>query len=199
MSLPIFFILLLSLFLSGCGTEEQRLPSDEYKEEVTLSSFSLNDNYIYWEIRVGNMFHQEEDEDEVILRYDDEVLSELTPAQIKLLENADTNNGFDAYCAPGYCPVYGVALLVDSVFIIESRQDLLTFFGSIDTLAELSRWLDTNGYSLRKYENIASGYRVIAAWDNDCGTRGEDLVEVLLDGTINKIKELSSEEYNGCV
>lgn len=197
-------IIFLSILLLGCGSDDtseptDNLPSEEHEESVTLSSFNLSDEYIYWEIRVGNMSHQEPTNDRVIAKYDEEIYSNLTPTEISLLESIDSVTGFDAQCAPSYCPVFGVALFSNSAVAIESKQDLLRFFGDIDTVAELSRWISSNNYSLQKYEVTDYGYRVIASWDNNCGTRGEDLIKVFKDGTIEKIKELSSESYNGCV
>jgi hypothetical protein len=197
-------ICLSILVLLGCDYEfdskkSENLPSEVYEELPSFSSFNLSDEYIYWEIRVGNMPHQDSTDDEVIVKYDEDIYLNLTPVEKSQLDSIDSVTGFDAWCAPSYCPVFGVALLPNEAIAIESSQDLLIFFGTIDTLAELSRWISTNNYGLRKYEITDYGFRVIASWDNDCGARGEDLIKVFHDGTIEKIRELSSESYNGCV
>jgi hypothetical protein len=197
-------ILLPILLLFGCnyGSDSKKsesLPTEVNEEIPSFSSFNLSDEYIYWEIRVGNMPHQDSTGDEVIVKYDENIFLNLTSVEKSQLASIDSVTGFDAWCAPSYCPVFGVALLSNEAIAIESRQDLLAFFGAIDTVAELSRWISTNNYGLRKYEITDYGFRVIASWDNDCGTRGEDLIKVFRDGTIEKIRELSSESYNGCV
>jgi hypothetical protein len=198
------FILLSIFLLFGCdygldSKKNENLPSEVYEELPSFSSFNLSDEYIYWEIRVGNMSHQDSTDDEVVVRYDEDIFLNLSPVQKSQLASTDSITGFDAWCAPSFCPVFGVALLPNEAIVIESRQDLLSFFGIIDTVAELSRWISTNNYGLRKYEITDYGYRVVASWDNDCGTRGEDLIKIFHDGTIEKIRELSSESYNGCV
>ena len=58
------FILLSILLLFGCdygldSKKSENLPSETYEELPSFSSFNLSDEYIYWEIRVGNMHHQD--------------------------------------------------------------------------------------------------------------------------------------------
>jgi len=193
-------ISLLSITLLGCQSDgDDALPNTQFASSYQLSDFNLNDSYNYWEVRRGNMQHQAEEADEVMVRFNDEIHASLTTEQRELLANADTNNGYDAQCLPSYCPIYGVALLNDNAVVIESKSDLLEFFGDIDTEAELAHLLSI-GYSTPKFfQKNDLGYKAILGWDSLCGQRGENLIQVDFDGTITIIKELSTEEYNSCV
>ena len=197
-------VILLTISISACNSDnEESLPNNEFPEITVFSDFSLNDEYIYWEVRRGNLPDEEYFEDAVIARFDESILTTLTETQRDLLSSADTNNGFDVQCRPAFCPIYGVALLNDSVFIIESQSDMIYFFDGIDTTAELSSWLSISSSlgdtSPKYYEKNESGYRVILDYDDLCGTKGTNLIQVYTDGTVELIKELSTETYDGCV
>jgi len=197
-------VILLSIYISACNSDVQEsLPNNAFPEIIRFSDFNLNDEYIYWEVRRGNLPDEEYFEDDVIARFDESILPTLTETQRDLLSSADTNNGFDVQCRPFYCPIYGVALLDDSTFIIESQSDMIYFFDGIDTTAELSSWLSISSSlgttSAKYYEKNESGYRVILDYDNLCGTKGTNLIQVYTDGTVELIKELSKKTYDGCV
>ncbi|MGJ8678955.1 hypothetical protein [Paraglaciecola sp.] len=191
-------LVLVTLLLAGCE-DKDNLPLTKYELSPKFSDFNLSEDYIYWEVRRGNMAGQDASEDTVQIRYDDDMYINLSEYQLELLTNSDTNNGFKGECLPSYCPIYGVGLLVDSVFVIESKDDLLTFLGSIDTPAELALWSSAQGYELLKYDITEYGYRALVSWDNNCGKKGKDLVDVYSDGTISLVKEISSEDTNYCV
>ena len=195
----IFVVTLLSLMLIACNKDDELLPDNVFSDVYQLSDFSLNDAYLYWEIRLGNMEYQADDEDFILDSFDGDILEQLTPEQLSLLDHADTNNGFDAACAPSYCPIYAVALLTGSVFVVQSPSDLLVLFDVIDTEAELYYLLSVNASQAKYFQENSLGYKVIVEWDNLCGTRGEDLVQVYTDGTIEKIRQLNTESYQGCV
>ncbi|MGF1732192.1 hypothetical protein [Photobacterium kasasachensis] len=196
----ISLISLLCLGLFGCnGDNGDELPSTEFSGSYKLSDFTLNENYAYWEVRQGNMSHQESSEDIVLNKFDDDIYSNLSTEQVNLLAEADTNYGFDSRCAPMYCPIYGVAILGTQVTLIESNTDLISFFGEVDTEAELSYLLSVGYANAKYYEKNEIGYKVIIEWDNLCGTRGENLIQVHKNGTVELLKELSTEEYQGCV
>lgn len=189
-------------FLVGClndSDSSDQLPLNEFKAEYTLIDFNLSEDYLYWEVRQGNMLHQEEHEDVVRDQYDEGIYSSLTDVQLEILGSVDSNSGFDYGCAPSYCPYYGAALIDNSIVTIETRADLIAFFGSIDTEAELSVLLSIGYNNAELYEKIEDGYRVIIAWDDLCGTQGKDLIKVYADGTTEKIREISRENYEGCV
>lgn len=192
-----FLIALIScLFFTGCGSEDENsLPATEYDLRPTLTDFNLSDEYRYWEIRRGEF----EGPDSKIAQYNEDIYSALSESQQSQLDDVSSDTGFDAYCQPNYCPVYAVALISDSIMLIDSIEDLKAFFGTIDTPAELHRWLQSYEYRLKKYDETEYGYRVLASWDNLCGRKGQDVIDVYSDGSIVFIKEVSSEEYLGCV
>lgn len=205
--------ILLTIFIVGCDNEKNStenefdtLPTETYEEVSELSGFNLSRDYIYWEVRRSYFTYHYSSENEgeyeygedVLHQYDEAAYNNLTPLQLEMLEGVNSVNGFDDDCPPDYCPIFGVALLSNEPVVIASEQSLLEFFGDIDTPAELSRWVWANDYSLKFYEETNYGYRVVADWDNDCGERGQDLIKVFKDGSIEKVEELSIEFYDTC-
>lgn len=172
--------------------------------EVTLASFNLNDDYFYWEVRIGSLLSQGGTQYAVRIRiririrYDEAIYNGLSREELSRLESVSSNSGFAYQCLPDACPHYGVALLDSRTVAIESRADLINFFDVIDTPAELHWWMFANDYSLKRYDFAEHGFNAIVAWDDACGTRGEDLIKVFENGDIEKVKELSREGYLGC-
>lgn len=206
----LYLLLLLSLIVSSCGGDESNgsLPDKDFggKSNYVLSDFDPNDEIKYWEIRRGPL-PQSEWRDEigylyeydVLYQFDETRLESLSDAEVQNLNDADSQYGFSSQCLPDYCPIYGVSVQRSSVVIIASDQELLDFFGTINTLAELDIWLWANSYQARHYQEVESGYLVVVAWDNLCGTSGEDLIFVDHNGVITKQREISRESYSGCV
>lgn len=194
------FVLIITLsMLSGCmhddsdGTQNDGLPATEFSGAYVLADFTLSDTYAYWEIRRGEPGIPEIDYI-VIASFDEERLQSLTDAQLEALAVASADIGFRSECEPGGCPVYGVAIKGDFPVLITSDAQLLSFFGQIDTPAELSLWLTAHDYTPVSYEETAAGYLAVADWDNLCGTRGSDLLFVGSDGVITVQRTLSQEE-----
>ena len=134
----------------------------------------------------------------MLRKFDNSRYEQLSTEQLSRLNSINVDNGYDTKCGADYCPIYGVAVLSDSFFTIESETDLITFFDEIDTEAELYVYLSKSGSQAKTYEKNGLGYKVLISWDNNCGTRGENLVQVFTDGTVEVIQELSVSEYNGC-
>ncbi|MFT2090047.1 hypothetical protein [Paraglaciecola sp. 2405UD69-4] len=189
---------IIMLLCMACN-DSTDLPKQEFADEYQLADFKLSDAYIYWEIRRGNLYSQEDQADEVLTQFDAEIYTDLSTEQVALLDTADTNNGYDAQCLPEYCPIYGVALLNDSSFVIESMTDLVDFFGDIDTEAELYHLLAIDYSVPETFEENDEGYRVVIAWNNLCGLKGTNLIQVYPDGSQELIKELTTEETGVCV
>lgn len=190
--------LAITLVLVACNSSEQtQLPVQPFADKYSLADFTLNDDYHYWEIRQGNTSYQKSGYT-VLQKFETNKHSTLTVDQIATLEKINVDNGYDSTCRPDYCPIYGVAVLSDSFFTIESESDLITFFDEIDTEAELFVYLSKAGSIAKSYEKNGLGYKVLVSWDNFCGTRGENLVQVFTDGTVEVIQELSVSEYDGC-
>jgi hypothetical protein len=197
-------LVFFALLISGCDDDKERsknLPSNEFGviSEYSVSDFSLNENYEYWEIRRGNTGSEPSTPDEVLMSFDEDALVTLSEAQRLNLENADSDIGFSAQCLPGYCPIYGVTIFEDSTTLLTSKGELSDFWGEIDTIAELHVWLWANDYGSKYYEIVDSGYMVVVSWDSLCGTRGEDLIFVDYSGNITKQEEISTETYQWCV
>jgi len=179
----------------------QALPQNEFSATTNLSDFNLNDSYIYWEIRRGNMSHQDASEDTVRIQYDAQIYDTLTPEQLTLLSAADTDSGFEYNCQPGICPLYAVALLENTSVIIDSKSEVLNFLGEIDTPAEL-KWLLSIGSGARSttfYETNDLGYLAIHVINDLCGTSTTQLVQVYVSGTVEVIKTLAVEKFEWCV
>jgi hypothetical protein len=190
--------LTFTLMLVACNSsEEAQLPTRSFADSYSLTDFNLNDDYRYWEIRQGNSSYQKAGHT-VLQKFDTNKHSTLTSDQISRLQKINVDNGYDSTCRPEYCPIYGVAVLSDSFFTIESETDLITFFDEIDTEAELYVYLSKSGSQAKTYEKNGLGYKALVSWDNYCGTRGENLVQVFTDGTVEVIREISVSEYNGC-
>jgi len=198
-----FFILLL---FSSCGSSNRfedytQLPK---LEEVYLKDFKLNEKYDYWEIRRGLMYYSSSEvyPDEVIYSFDKEKLNGLSSEAQLSLKTVDRDDilGFTSQCQPAFCPIYGVAIRENKAISITSDEELLAFFDGINTEAELSIWAWANEYKAKSYKEIKSGYSVVVGWDNLCGSRGEDLIEVESDtGIIIQKERLFTKSYDGCV
>ncbi|WP_300426627.1 hypothetical protein [uncultured Thalassolituus sp.] len=210
MRFKLSFLLLLSLIVSGCGGDKSdgSLPDMEFggKSNYVLSDFDLNNEVRYWEIRMGPL-PQSEWRDEigylyeydVLYQFDETGLASLSEQEVQNLNDVDSQYGFSSECLPDYCPIYGVSVQGGSVVVIASDQELLDFFGTINTHAELDVWLWAKSYQARYYQEVEGGYMVVVAWDNLCGTSGEDLIFVDHNGVITKQREISRESYSGCV
>ncbi|MGJ8681026.1 hypothetical protein, partial [Paraglaciecola sp.] len=133
-----------------------------------------------------------------LYKYYQDKYSALQPELSSRLNAVQSDYGFDTQCQPNYCAIYGVAVLEGDITVIESQDDLLLFFDYIDTEAEVYVYLNRKGTQPKAYEKNALGYKVLVSWDNLCGTRGENLVQVFTDGTVEIIQELSVQEYDGC-
>lgn len=191
------------MLLACNGTEQAELsstqmPSRSFSDQYSIADFKLNDNYQYWEIRKGSDLTQVKTSHTVIYKYDLEKYSTLQPELSTRLNAVQSDYGFDTQCQPKYCPIYAVATLENDIVLIESRDDLLIFFDKIDTEAEVFIYLNNSGTQPKFYEKNNLGYKVLVAWDDLCGTRGENLVQVFTDGTVEVIQELSVSEYDGC-
>lgn len=212
MQLRNFFIGILIFLQLGCIEDlhkdsEDPLPSNEFEQlsSYSLSNFDLANDVVYWEVRRGSFPESEwldsieySYEDELVFSYDNNALNSLNDLQTNNLNQADSEYGFSAQCEPSYCPIYGVAILGDSVNVITSGSELLALFGTINTIAELHFWLWSKEYKAETYQEVDGGYLVVADWDNLCGTKGKDLVFVDYNGVITKQRALSREEYLGC-
>lgn len=107
--------------------------------------------------------------------------------------------GFVSLCIPGGCSGYGVALKGDTVELIISEEDLLSFFGRIDTEVELKFWLWANFYTkFISYKKVKSGYKAIVKKNNYCGKIEKKLIFVNQDGSIAELETISTETYQGC-
>jgi len=204
---------ILSFFQLGCSENKSddspgSLPHLEFEKlsSYLLSDFDLPSDVAYWEARRGSLPQSEwrdsigySYEDDLLFSFDEIALEALTVQQKDSLNQADSEYGFSSQCQPSYCPIYGVSILGDSAVVISSDSDLLAHFGNIDTVAELHFWLWAQSYNAKFYQEVGGGYLVVVGWDNLCGTRGEDLLYVDYNGTITKQREISTEEYSGCV
>jgi hypothetical protein len=199
--LGLAFLTFLILGCEGDKGSSEGLPSNEFgvKSEYSLSDFSLNNDYKYWEVRIRDVGSDPEYPDEVLMSFDEDSFMSLSETQKLNLENAGSDIGFSAQCLPGYCPIYGVAIIEDSTILLTSKGELSDFFGEINTIAELHVWLWANDYASKYYEKVDSGYMVVVSWDSLCGTRGMDLVFVDYNGSIAKQETISTENYEGCL
>ncbi|MDH5547564.1 MAG: hypothetical protein OEZ43_18435 [Gammaproteobacteria bacterium] len=196
-----FFVAVLGCFHSESDTD---LPSTSFPQKWTdyaFSDFSLSDEYVYWETRLGEVIGDESGRNEpdlVLGSFDLATFNNLSDVQKLALSNADSEIGFAAQCLPGYCPVYGVAIKGDTAVVISTKEELLAFLGEIDSTAELAVWLWANEYSAKFYKLTDAGYEVIVAWDTHCQLKGEDLVFVDKAGVITKQRMISTESYESC-
>ena len=201
--------MILIALLTGCDSNDRSnsgntLPSIAFSDDYQLSSFTLSDDYAYWEIRRGKLSEGEIQGYRVLEQFDEDSFNSLDETQTEIISNTSSLSGFAGFCRPSFCPVYAVAINGYSVTVIDSGYDLTEFFGEIDTEAELKVRLDyAQDYAQRTtptfYEEVDDGYMVLMSWDTLCQLRGEDLIKVYRDGTIEKIREISRENYESCV
>ena len=114
------------------------------------------------------------------------------------MRSETSTTGFSASCLPGFCPEYAVAIIDGNISLIDSKSLLLEFLGLIDSPAELDIWLWAHELWARFHQQTESGYLAVVAWDDYCGTRGEDLVHISKNGTITKQYTISRETYEAC-
>lgn len=178
------------------NTEIPLANSFQAKDEYSLSDFTLNNNYSYWEIRMN--YPNSGETNTPLQSYQEDENKKLTQAQQSRLKDVKSNAGFLDLCYPEKCPVYGVSLVDNTTIMLTTDDSLLAFFGLIDTEAELNIWLWANNYEGLSYQKVGNGYQVVANWNNLCGTRGKDLVYVDENGKITKLKGFSTHEYGSC-
>lgn len=185
------------------------IPSNEFKNEYTLADFDLNGKVDYLEIRYSIT-----DKDTDSLRYsvlqsfDQFSFDSLENVQKVIIENASSVSGFTGGGFPTFHPIYGVALTDYSATIMSSWDELLEVFGELDTEAELKIWLDYKQdwtidhgpiFMAHRYQEIEDGYLVLFVWKDDCDGRPQEIHKILRDGTLEKIKELNVDIYDGCI
>ena len=192
------------LGLQGCSANDEVTLENELQQNYLISDFRLSSTYKYWEIRINNGSRQDPTDYEVRSRFDVNIFRTLSNDTVTHLENTRSEYGFDAECLPGYCPIYAVAIDDDNdTHILDSKPLLKSFFGQIDTEAELYFWVKygagrESGLPIQ-YETQGNGYDVIIRWDSLCGVRGTRLIHVSTDGETQPIKDLTEESYEGCV
>lgn len=208
-------LIVISLSLVACSGDDQPLPESPrqtlsipettFSGEYSAEDFDLAQPVDYWEIRLGAIPGLGSDEFERLMTFDASSYEALDDTQKSILEETTVlDTGFGAQCRPLYCPVYAVSLTGFDATVIDSDALLLEFFGDIDTEAELLVYL-TYAQNYKEqvrplaFEANAEGYRVHVAWDSLCLVRGEDLIQVSPDGTIERLEELSLEETGVCV
>ncbi|HLR25526.1 MAG TPA: hypothetical protein VK112_06635 [Fodinibius sp.] len=193
--------IILVMLTGGCSlfeSDELTLPH-EFRDQSAyhLSDFHLNGQYTYWEVRRNGI--PDTTTHETIRSYDNSIYESLSSGQRQKIKAATTQRGFVQLCIPGGCSGYGVALHGDTVELIDSDKKLLTFFGPIDTEAELHLWLWAKFYSaFISYKKETSGYQAIVKEDNYCGEIKKKLILVNQDGAITDLKTISTETYRGC-
>lgn len=191
-----FSLVALLLLLSACGENKPDLPTEEFSKDYILADFNLDEDYDYWEVRLGRPWETGDSAVEVLYQYDDDAYAGLDSTQLQVLSDTKSDNGISYGCYPSGCNFYVIALLGYSPVIVDSVVDLNEFLGEIDTEAELWVRLDyASDYheitTPESFEEVpGGGYRAVISWNNTGGTRGRDLVTVSPDGSIEKITEL---------
>ncbi|WP_024460057.1 hypothetical protein [Marinimicrobium sp. LS-A18] len=207
-------LLAISLSLVACSGDDHpspenprqtlSIPETTFSGEYSAEDFDLAQPVDYWEIRLGAIPGLGSDEFERLMTFDASTHEALNDTQKAILEETTVlDTGFGAQCRPLYCPVYAVSLTGFDATVIDSDALLLEFFGDIDTEAELFVYLThTPNLSVLTplaFEANDEGYIVHVAWDSQCLVRGENLIQVSPDGTIETLEELSQEETGVCV
>ena len=175
-----------------------------------IDDYTLSIESQYWEIRIGFPEYDEyphevssEAEYEVIKSVDAETYSTLSTIQLDVLQATTSEHGFYWTCLPEACPVYAVSMDGDYATLIDSDEELLDFFGEIDTEAELYDCLDYSDYktfvSPVSWETDGENYIAIVDWSNGCGLQGTDLIHVSRKGEINKIRTLTESTTEYCI
>jgi hypothetical protein len=173
--------------------------SYEFKDlsAYKLSDFHLNGDYTFWEVRLVGL----SDTVKTLFSYDSTAYQNLSPDQQKKIKETSSARGWGR-CFPGGCYAYGIAVKGDSVKRIPGDLSLLSFFGPIDTEAELHFYLWRKPYygKLISYKKIKSGYHVLVIKTNSCFNKyDKDLISVHRDGKITILKTLSTKTSQGCV
>lgn len=193
--------LFLMMLGSGCSifqSDEDSLPNKFHDQSAyNFSDFQLNGDYTYWEVRRNGV--PDTTKHKTILSYNRSIYQSLSSKQHQKIKAVTTQRGFVQLCIPGGCSGYAVALKGDTVELIDSDKELLTFFGKIDTEAELHTWLWAKFYSeVISYKKEKSGYQAIVKKDNYCGEIKKKLILVNQDGSITDLQTISTETYQGC-
>src|SRR5690606_5287004 len=204
--------LLVVLLLAGCGnsdddsnglfsfsstSREAFLPLDEYQSD----DFNLTEDALYWETRIGpalsagvpQVFRHQ-----LLFFYAQEALVATFENRLDELVQVEPLTGFADKCFPSRCLAYIAGLNPQSDFTILTDQELASFFGEIDTEAELAYWLWSADYIPLDYMVEDSGFEVTVETSVVCPQRSRLRLFVDANGVITPVETLSSESVETC-
>ena len=190
----IFFLLLSTFILNGCGgsneeTDLHAFAANQAQQrgfapipninDIRLADLNLSTPQDYVEIR--NIFTSHAPSDYTIVHeLDAASKASLSDAQLFALNTETSLSGYQSGCLPDDCVDYLVGIKGQQTTLVDNRLDLVSFLGDIDSPAEI-KFISRN--SLYFKEN-GSGYLTLTVWSDCNGSSGVDLVQVSRFGDI---------------
>jgi hypothetical protein len=183
--------------LTACGeSSSDKSESFSYTfvgiDEYSLKSFDLPLDVKYWEIRSENW--PDPVESFQVYSFDLDIYDSLDSVLRDEISNIVSPLAFGGDCLPSACGYFGVFLIENSLELIQTPNEMLEFFGEINTPIELAIWLRyTELYRLESYEPIHGGYNAIVSWSS-CSNRGTKKVFVDTNGIVTVLNDLTTEK-----
>lgn len=141
----LFFVLLLVV---GCSDDDDAIKVNLIDFETISSSYPYSDlnpvqEFSYLELLQARPISEEENEEHILLS-----IGELcTEKNCKTaFQNLKVNNGFARGCLPDWCFQYLKIQTQNSNFTVASVEELIEFFGNIDTSGEALLLARASGY-----------------------------------------------------
>lgn len=202
---------LMALLLVGCGDSDEGglfsgfrstaranfQPLDQYQYD----DFNLSEDVLYWETRVGpalaagtpQVFRHQ-----LLFFYAQEELVASFEDRLDELPQEEPLTGFADNCYPSRCLIYIAGLTPESSFTILTDQELVNFFGDLDTEAELAYWLWSEGYIPRDFMAVDSGFEATVETSILCPQRTRLRVFVDGNGVITPVENQPEDSVETC-
>jgi len=142
-------ILIVAMLLFSCSDDDDGIKVNLDDFEAITEDFPFNDlhpatNFDYFELIRAIVNSPEAPNNEYILSSSGELCSAETCKTN--FEQMTADRGFGPDCLPGSCFNYIKAQKNDQFSIINSKEGLKDFLGTIDTAGDALLWVRTNGY-----------------------------------------------------
>ena len=127
-------------------------------EELDLAAVTPAEPATYWELR----FSSPGGSTDVIGSVGEKCADAAdTAACISELDQLSTDSGFGTGCLPGYCFNYVVVNRGDTNTVIDTRQELIEFLGTIDAAVEAALVARASGFSWNPSDPSTAGVRAV--------------------------------------
>lgn len=194
---------------TGLVIVEQRIATEAQKRsfeplaamaDSKLTDFNFSPHPDYVELRMLDINSTPEDTDtsqfDIRQELDLSTKLQLTETQLFNLNTTTSAHGYSGGCFPANCVFYLVALTGEEILLVDNKNDLSLFLGTIDRPSELHFVLD--GRRAQYIKAVSDGYQALTIWQGCAGEEKIELLHIDIIGNVT-ILDVLLEQNNGTV